>query len=205
MIRVSIEKRIKTYEGIRTLKVRHEFPIRSITPIMGPSGSGKTSFLKIIAGLLPVDKGFIEFENEIWLNTEKKILKPTQKRKLGMVFQNYALFPNMTVLDHMNYATKDLIWIQELLDLVKLDTFISHKPEHLSGGQQQRLSLIRALATRPQLLLMDEPFSALDQEMKRDLIPKLAAKFIELGTTVFMISHNLDEMNLAHENPLFIR
>ena len=113
---------------------------------------------------------------------------------VGFVFQNYALFPNMTVREHLEYATKDVEWIDRLLTIGKLETLSTHKPEHLSGGQQQRLAILRALAIKPKLLLMDEPFSALDHEMKMVLISELKILFEELGLTVLIVTHNPQEL-----------
>jgi molybdate transport system ATP-binding protein len=112
----------------------------------------------------------------------------------GFVFQNYALFPNMTARQHLEYATVDVAWIEKLLSIGKLETFINHKPEYLSGGQQQRLAILRALAIKPKLLLMDEPFSALDPEMKSTLIGELKTIFEQMGTTVLIVTHNPKEL-----------
>jgi len=113
----------------------------------------------------------------------------------GFVFQNYALFPNMTVREHLEYATKDAEWIDRLLLIGKLETLTAHKPEYLSGGQQQRLAILRALAIKPKLLLMDEPFSALDHQMKIVLINDLKALFKEMGLTVLIVTHNPQELD----------
>jgi molybdate transport system ATP-binding protein len=190
MIRIDIEKRLKTYEGKQVLKIAGQFERGSITKVYGPSGAGKTTLLKIIAGFIQPEKGNITVEGLTWLDTSSKISFPPQKRMAGFVFQDYALFPNMTVLQHLEYATKDNNWIKRLLAIGKLETLTTHKPEYLSGGQQQRLAILRALATKPKLLLMDEPFSALDPEMKAELIRELQSIFKELGTTVFIVSHN---------------
>ena len=112
----------------------------------------------------------------------------------GFVFQDYALFPNMTVRQHLAYATADNAWIERLLLIGKLETFSTHKPQYLSGGQQQRLAILRAIATKPKLLLMDEPFSALDAVMKAALIKDLKILFDELGTTVLIVTHNPQEL-----------
>jgi len=190
MISIDIEKRLKTYQGKQVLKIAGQFERGSITKVYGPSGVGKTTFLKVIAGFIQPEKGNIIVDNNIWLDTASKISFPPQKRMAGFVFQDYALFPNMTVLQHLEYATKDNSWIKRLLAIGKLETLTTHKPEYLSGGQQQRLAILRALATKPKLLLMDEPFSALDSEMKAELIRELQSIFKELGTTVFIVSHN---------------
>lgn len=194
MIRIDIEKKLKTYQGQQILKIAGEFATGSITKIYGPSGAGKTTFLKVIAGFVQPEKGNITVESLTWLDTASKISLPPQKRMAGFVFQDYALFPNMTVIQHLQYATKDAAWIERLLAIGKLETLTTHKPEYLSGGQQQRLAILRALAIRPKLLLMDEPFSALDPEMKTGLISELKMLFKELGTTVFMVSHNPQEL-----------
>lgn len=190
MITIDIEKKLKAYSGQQWLRIRHDFAEGSITKIYGPSGAGKTTFLKIIAGLVQPEKGSIKVDDLTWLDTAANISLSPQKRMAGFVFQNYALFPNMTVRQHLEYATDDLQWIDRLLKIGKLETLQTHKPEHLSGGQQQRLAILRALAVKPKLLLMDEPFSALDVKMKLALIEELKLLFDELKLTVLIVSHN---------------
>jgi molybdate transport system ATP-binding protein len=158
--------------------------------LYGPSGVGKTTFLKVITGLVQPEKGVIKFDDTVWFDTSAKINLSPQKRLVGFVFQNYVLFPNMTVKEHLEYATSDVAWIDKLLKIGKLETLSTHKPEYLSGGQQQRLAILRALAIKPKLLLMDEPFSALDPKMKTALIEELKLLFAELKMTVFIVSHN---------------
>ena len=204
MIRIDIEKKLKTYQGKQVLKIAGQFERGSITKIYGPSGAGKTTFLKVVAGFLQPEKGNIVVDDIIWLDTVSKISLPPQQRMAGFDFQDYALFPNMAVLEHLQYATKDAAWIDRLLAIGQLETLTTHKPEYLSGGQQQRLAILRALATKPKLLLMDEPFSALDPKMKAELIGELQLLFKELGTTVFIVSHNPQELEGLAENELMI-
>jgi len=194
MISIDIEKSLKAYAGHRILKIDRKFPKGSITKIYGPSGSGKTTFLKCIAGLVTPERGSIMVDEALWFEPLSGINLPPQERKVGFVFQDYALFPNMTVRQHLEYATNDAEWIKELLLIGKLETLTTHKPEYLSGGQQQRLAILRALAIKPKLLLMDEPFSALDPEMKQALIGELKVLFEELGMTVLIVSHNSGEL-----------
>jgi len=194
MIIVDIDKKLKAYGGRQVLHIAHKFPAGSITKIFGPSGSGKTTFLKTIAGLITPEKGNISVNGIIWLDTGLGINLPPKKRMAGFVFQDYALFPNMTVQEHLAYATDDKEWTQRLLSIGKLDTLAHHKPEHLSGGQQQRLAILRAIAIKPKLLLMDEPFSALDPKMKAELIRELKALFTEFKMTVLIVSHNAQEL-----------
>jgi len=203
MIHIDIEKKLKAYQGTQVLKMARHFETRSITKIYGPSGAGKTTFLKVIAGFVQPEKGIITVDGISWLDTgSKKNLSP-QKRMAGFVFQDYALFPNMTVQQHLEYVADDIGWINRLLTIGKLETLTTHKPEYLSGGQQQRLAILRALAIKPKLLLMDEPFSALDPEMKLELIGELKQVFSELGTTVLIVSHNPQELDgLATEQLL---
>jgi molybdate transport system ATP-binding protein len=194
MISIDIEKKLKVYQGQQVLKIAKQFADGSITKIYGPSGVGKTTFLKVIAGFIRPEKGKIINDSISWLDTSSKINLPPQKRRVGFVFQDYALFPNMTVQQHLEYATKDTEWINRLLAIGKLETLTTHKPEYLSGGQQQRLAILRALAIKPKLLLMDEPFSALDPEMKLALINDLKILFEELGTTALIVTHNPQEL-----------
>jgi molybdate transport system ATP-binding protein len=204
MIKVDIEKKLKAYGGQQVLKIAHEFPLGTITKIYGPSGAGKTTFLKIIAGLIQPEKGKIVVDDIIWLDTNSKISLSPQKRKVGFAFQNYALFPNMTVRQHLEYATDDAQWINRLLSMGKLETFTDYKPEYLSGGQQQRLAILRALSIKPKLLLMDEPFSALDPEMRSELISELKLLWEEMGATVLIVSHSLQELEGLTELELYI-
>lgn len=204
MISVAIEKNLKVYRGRQVLKINRQFSAGSITKIYGPSGVGKTTFLKIIAGLIVPEKGKITVDGITWLDTQSQINLSPQKRKAGFVFQDYALFPNMTVMEHMEYATDDKNWINRLLFLGKLDTLTDHKPTHLSGGQQQRLSILRALAIKPKVLLMDEPFSALDPDMKIQLLKELKTIFNELAATVLIVSHNPQELEGLVDAEMYI-
>src|SRR6202012_814078 len=129
MISVDIEKKLKAYKGQQVLKISAQFQSGSITKISGPSGAGKTTFLKIIAGLIDPEKGIIKVDDTIWLDTSAKISLSPHKRRVGFVFQNYALFPNMNVRQHLEYATEDNEWIDRLLAIGKLETFTKHKPE----------------------------------------------------------------------------
>jgi molybdate transport system ATP-binding protein len=196
MISVDIEKKLKAYNGQQILKVVQKFNAGSITQVYGPSGVGKTTFLKILAGFIQPEKGNIIVDGISWLDTGTKTFIPPQKRMVGFVFQDYALFPNMTVQQHLEYATNDIAWIEKLLSIGKLETFAKHKPEYLSGGQQQRLAILRALAIKPKLLLMDEPFSALDPEMKAVLI---------IGATVLIVTHNPQELDRLADQELLIQ
>lgn len=195
MISIDIEKKLKAYKGQQVLKIKRDFEPGSITRIYGPSGAGKTTFLKTIAGFTTPENGRITADGIPWLDTTQKINVPPQQRHVGFVFQDYALFPNMTILQHLEYATGDSAWINRLLAIGKLESFATHKPGYLSGGQQQRLAILRALAIKPKLILMDEPFSALDLENKSALIKELKVVFAELRATVLIVTHNPQELD----------
>jgi molybdate transport system ATP-binding protein len=195
MIAADIEKKLKAYNGLQLLRIKKVFLPGGITRITGPSGVGKTTFLKMIAGLVTPDSGIIKDNDTTWFEASQKINLPTQQRGVGFVFQDYALFPNMTVKQHLEYATNDTEWINRLLNIGGLETFANNKPDYLSGGQQQRLAIMRAMAIKPKLLLMDEPFSALDIKMKSALIKDLQTLFAELGATTLIVSHNPQELD----------
>lgn len=194
MIRIEVEKKFNSYQGKNNLKVLLEMESGSLVKISGPSGAGKTTFLNVIAGLTNPDFGKIQVANSVWLDTSAKINLSPQKRKTGFVFQHYALFPNMTVQQQLEYATSDQNLIKELLDFGRLDPFTKHKPAQLSGGQQQRLAILRALAIKPKLLLMDEPFSALDLKTKTTLIEELKILLDMSSISTIIVSHNLHEL-----------
>lgn len=165
-----------------------------ITVIYGPSGTGKTTFLKILAGLIQPDRGKVTVNGKCWLDTDSGINLSAQKRLTGFVFQDYALFPNMTVRGHLTYVTSDNEYVNRLLALCRLDSLAGRKPHQLSGGQQQRLAIARAMAIKPKLLLMDEPFSALDGKIKAELLSDLKQLWNDLKTTVIVVSHYPDEL-----------
>ncbi len=163
--------------------------------LLGPSGSGKTTLLKILAGFEDVTSGTITLDGR---NITE--LKP-ETRNFGLVFQGYALFPHMTVRDNIAYPLKvrrmgrDQIAarVKEMLDLVQLSRFIDRRPSELSGGQQQRVALARALAFKPDVLLLDEPMSALDKKLRVDLQEELRRIHQSLGTTFINVTHDQEE------------
>ncbi|WP_158829503.1 ATP-binding cassette domain-containing protein [Mucilaginibacter lacusdianchii] len=197
MIKINIRKKLHVGGGEVTVMVDTELQPQSFTALYGPSGAGKTTLLKILAGLLQPEQGIIEVNGETWLNTDRKINLPTHKRSIGFVFQDYALFSNMTVLENLRYALpnrKDEHLLQSLLLSVSMEGFENRKPDTLSGGQKQRIALIRALVRKPQLLLLDEPLSALDHEMRVSLQYELQRLHKDYQLTTIMVSHHLPEI-----------
>ena len=184
-------------EGRNSLEVKFDLKRNSFCTLYGKSGVGKTTLLKILAGLIQPEKGYIEVNGQVWLDTEKKINLAPSKREIGFVFQDYALFPNMTVRENLQFALKDKqdkAIIDNLLELVSLTQLAQRKPQTLSGGQQQRVALIRALVRQPQLLLLDEPLSALDLEMRQSLQTEILRLHPTFNTTTLMVSHALPEI-----------
>ncbi|MBI5132462.1 MAG: ATP-binding cassette domain-containing protein [Rhodopseudomonas palustris] len=169
----------------------------TLLAITGPSGAGKTTLLRIIAGLADPHHARLRVGSALWCDTQAKLKLPTRKRSIGFVFQDYALFPNMTVRGNVDYAvgsrTRAAV-VDELLQLVELDGLAQQFPDRLSGGQKQRLALIRALARRPSLLMLDEPLSALDPAMRRKLQDDLRRLHRRFGTTTLIVSHDASEI-----------
>lgn len=204
MITADIHTKLNAGSNETALHVTLQADKGSITVIHGPSGAGKTTFLKILAGLINPKQGTVSVNGQVWLDTVNHINLSPQKRKAGFVFQHYALFPNMTVRQHLEYAATDAQWIQQLLNIGNLARFADTKPGHLSGGQRQRLAILRAMSTKPALLLMDEPFSALDSKTKTMLIADLKKLWDELQTTVIIVSHYPQELADIAANEIYI-
>lgn len=204
MIAIDIHKKLRAGYGQTDLQVKLQAGQGSITVIHGPSGAGKTTLLKIIAGLANAESGKVTIGGQTWLDTAAGINRSPQQRKAGFVFQNYALFPNMTVRQHLEYATDDAHWINQLLKLGALDGLADRKPDYLSGGQQQRLAILRAIANKPSLLLMDEPFSALDVKTKAGLLADLKLLWDKMQTTVIIVSHHPQELTAIATGELYI-
>lgn len=197
MIKLNVKKRLLTSNGEIELQIGETIPQRDFVALYGKSGAGKTTTLRILAGFTAPDEGHISIGNDIWLDSAKKINLPPQKRRVGFVFQDYALFPNMTVRQNLTYALEDRKHagiVDELLETVDLTNLADRKPGTLSGGQKQRVALARALVRQPQILLLDEPLSALDIEMRlklQDVILNIHKKF---QLTTILVSHNLSEI-----------
>ena len=179
-----------------------EIKTGSLIALLGPSGSGKSTLLKLIAGLDNPDSG------RIWLTGKNTNLLRIQERQIGFVFQNYALFKHLNVFQNIAYGlqiknankTQILSRVQELLKLIQLENFQNRYPHNLSGGQKQRVALARALAIEPKVLLLDEPFGALDFQVRKDLRNWLKKLHEEVSVTTLFVTHDQKEaMELAQE------
>ena len=191
MIKINIQKQLHGSNGLMNLNVNLEIKQGEFVALAGLSGSGKTTLLRILAGLEEA-KGIIKINDSIWLD-EKFSLSP-QKREIGFVFQDYALFPNYTVLENLLYVNKDIELANHLLKITELSELKNRLPQTLSGGQKQRISLCRALMNRPKILLMDEPLSALDPSMRTKLQNEILTLHKEFNTTTIMVSHDPSEI-----------
>ena len=191
MINIDIKKELHGSNGKMNLDVNLEIKNGEFLALAGLSGSGKTTLLRILAGLEEAT-GTINIDNNFWLND--KFCLPSQKREIGFVFQDYALFPNFSVIDNLLYVKKDKDLANHLLKITELEELKNRMPQTLSGGQKQRVSLCRALMNRPKLLLMDEPLSALDPQMRTKLQNEILTLHKEFNTTTIMVSHDPSEI-----------
>jgi len=181
---------VKALDGLNLLIEPGE-----LVALLGPSGCGKTTALRVLAGLEQVDSG------EVLVDGSDVVGVPANKRDMGMVFQAYSLFPNLTVLDNVAFGlrlrgqgtTTRQKRAQELLELVGLDTHAKRYPHQLSGGQQQRVALARALAIEPRVLLLDEPLSALDAQVRTQLRDEIRRLQLRVGITTLFVTHDQEE------------
>ncbi len=176
-------------------------PATAMTVVIGPSGAGKSTLMRLIAGLDKDAEGCIRFGDEVWLDTGKGIFIPPQKRRLGYVFQDYPLFPHLSIHDNAAFAAgaRESI-VRTLLARFGIDHLQDRKPDTVSGGERQRCAICQALAREPRLLLLDEPFSALDVFTRRDLRDELRKMKEELGIPMIYITHDVNEaLYLADE------
>jgi len=196
MIRLSLKKTLLGSLGKFVLEIDFTIQENEFIAIYGKSGSGKTTILRMIAGLEKPEEGFITFKDIVYFDSKKKIHLPPQKRNVGFVFQNYALFPNMTVLENLEYAAENhrKNQIEELLELLDLYQLKDRYPNALSGGQQQRVALARALVRNPKILLLDEPLSALDPFTRTRLQEEIRKIHKYYQLTTILVSHDKPEV-----------
>jgi putative spermidine/putrescine transport system ATP-binding protein len=196
MARVEVEGLIQDFGAQRVLHgITLDFPNGEFFGLLGPSGSGKTTLLRAIAGFVQPNGGSIR------IGGQQVASMPVEEREIGMVFQNYALFPNMTVAENIAFglrvrnipAAEQAKRVAEALDLVQLGALGGRKPHALSGGQRQRVAMARAIVTRPRVLLLDEPLSALDKTLRVDMQVELKRIQREVGITTIFVTHDQEE------------
>ncbi len=197
MLKIDITQQIHTTPGNKTLRVDAEINTGELICFKGASGIGKTTILRMIAGLIKPEYGRISFKDELWCDTEKKIFVPASKRRTGLMFQDFALFPNMTVFEQVSYAQsiRDKEKAMELLECFDLGMLKDRTPAKLSGGQKQRVALARAIASEPSMLLLDEPFSALDWDLKASLIETIKYAHEMLGSLSLVVCHDPQDID----------
>ena len=192
-LRVSIKKRLGAFSLNADFSSENDK-----LALLGGSGSGKSVTLRCIAGIMKPDEGHIELDGKILFDSSKGINLPPQKRHIGYLFQQYALFPNMTAQQNIEVAVRDKSKREEtavrLLKMFRLEDAASRHPAQLSGGQQQRLALARILASEPNMLMLDEPFSALDSYLKTQLEQELTETLGNFGGDIIWVTHDRDEV-----------
>lgn len=195
MLEVQIYKKLAEFDLDVSFQVDD-----NILGLMGASGSGKSMTLKCIAGIETPDQGRIVLNNRVLFDSEKKINVLIQKRNVGYMFQSYALFPNMNVYENISVGlrarkVKDVdIVVQKVMQQFRIFELASRYPKQLSGGQRQRVALARLMAYEPDVLLLDEPFSALDEDLKEDLLQELKSE-LQISKPVIFVSHDKEEVN----------
>lgn len=207
MIDININKRLHSAAGNLNLNIEENIAEASFTTLYGKSGAGKTTLLRLIAGLARADAGSIKVGDQYWYHGEKNIFVRPQKRDVGLVSQDYALFPNMTVLQNLEFALQkgqDKSIITELISMVELGELQHQKPQFLSGGQKQRVALARSVVQRPKILLLDEPLSAVDNEMRLRLQQYLIEIHQKYSLTTVLVSHDITEIIKVSDRVLVV-
>jgi len=197
LLDVQISHTIETSNGKLPMEISLQIQQGSILAVTGPSGAGKTTLLRQLAGLVHPDSGRIIFGKNVWFDSFSNTYIQTQKRNIGFVFQDYALFPHLTVRQNLAYGLEKNSppqIVDELLAEIDLIQLGDRKPFQLSGGQQQRVALARALVRKPDLLLLDEPLSALDHSMRGSLQDLILKFHQRLGFTMIIVTHDLGEI-----------
>ncbi len=208
MLEVALNKKLMAPQGSMMLDLQLDVPPGKLVVLFGPSGAGKTSVLRMLAGLMKPDRGHLKINGETWYSSQQSCFLRPQERSLGFVFQDYALFPNMTVRENLLFALdkgQSKKQVDDLVELIELGSLQDRRPNLLSGGQQQRVALARALVRKPDLLLLDEPLSALDQTMRAKLQAYLLDLHHKFKLTTFLVSHDVQEVNKMADLVLILK
>ena len=197
MIKLRLKREMHTPQGKEWLDINLNIPQGEFITLFGESGAGKTTFLRIVAGLTQPQEGHIEVDGEIWFDSQKRINLSVQQRKIGFVFQESSLFPHMTVRKNLEYSCDDKKGrssIEQWIVTMGLKGLEDQKPDQISGGQKQRAALIRALISRPKILLLDEPLSDLDIHARLNLQDEIIKVYQKTKITTILVSHDLSEV-----------
>jgi len=177
--------------GLRSFELSLELAVERTVALVGPSGAGKTSVLRVIAGLARPDAGRVELDGETWVDVERGIFLSPERRRVGLVFQEYALFPHLSVRQNVAFGGKERV--DDLLERFRLTKLTAARPRELSGGERQRVALARALAREPGVLLLDEPLSALDAHTKATVRVELEELLRSLELPTLIVTHDYED------------
>jgi molybdate transport system ATP-binding protein len=203
MLKVSLDTHLSSFHLVLNLSARTD----QTTVLLGESGAGKSTILRLLAGLLYPERGHISLDDDIYFDSERHIAVAPQQRSIGYVFQDYVLFPHLSVFENVAFGLRAQrlsrsevrLRVGEAMERVRLEGFAQRRPHQLSGGQQQRVALARALALKPRLLLLDEPLAALDIQTRREVRQELRTILNEMGMTTVMVTHQyLEALLFAH-------
>jgi molybdate transport system ATP-binding protein len=187
---------IQLYRGSFSLALGFCMPGPGITALLGPSGCGKSTLLRALAGLEKPHHGYIRLDEKIWFDSSRGIALKPQERRAGLMFQHYALFPHMSVVDNISFgaskgASREVL---EWIDRFEIADIVNRRPDRISGGQRQRVALARALAMAPEVLLLDEPFSSVDAHLRNHLRRLVRQTAVQTGIPVLMVTHDLEDV-----------
>src|SRR5438105_429184 len=177
---------------LRAFALELALDVSRTVALVGPSGAGKTSVLRVVAGLAEPRRGRVSLDGEAWLDTERRLSLPPELRRVGLVFQDYALFPHLSVRANVAFGAAGRP-VDALLERFRIGHLASAHPRELSGGERQRVALARALAREPAVLLLDEPLAALDAHTKAEVRHELAELLRELGLPTLLVTHDYED------------
>ena len=197
MLKIDLQKKLWHFD----LQIRFDVDSGQVMVLWGPSGAGKTTVLECISGLRLPDQGQIELDRQIFFSSSRKINLPARERRIGYLFQNYALFPHMTVAENIEFGLqyhrdqndRAENWSEEMMQAFGIKHLVDRYPYQLSGGEQQRAALARAMAVKPGLLLLDEPFSSLDHQTRLDLRALLKDVKKKWKIPIILVTHDLED------------
>ena len=206
----------KTYQSLqREFEINFQLKTNAQNLVLfGPSGAGKTQILKMLSGLVKPDSGFIQFNGIDLFNSQSQLCLTPQERSLAYVFQEYALFPHLTVLENVAFSLNKNCWstrrhlnhssVQEWLKKMDLEHVAHQLPHQLSGGQSQRVAIARALVSQPKALLLDEPFASLDEELKKTLRQELQVLQQQIAIPMILITHSQDDVDAFADEVVYL-
>ncbi|EPY2273095.1 ATP-binding cassette domain-containing protein [Clostridium sporogenes] len=204
MIKLDIVKSLNNFDLQCKLNLGNE-----VVALQGSSGSGKTTILDCIAGIKTPDKGIIKIDNKTVFSSSENINLPIKDRHIGYLFQNYALFPHMTVEENILFGVKnqkkyDISYIKYITETFKIEHLKDRKPNQISGGEKQRVALARALAIKPNVLMLDEPFSSLDKDTKEVVYKEFMEYKKKFKISIILVTHNSYEAELLADRSIII-